>query len=231
MHSRQSTLMNEVMSNWDSVHWSRHLISPFADCFCDRNINLSHGTKSRFAKISRRNNCDIIYPLNELVHNASSNSIPTNLFDTTIPIYFSLQLDLMNALHFGGDSGERGTSLQSIVTGKMKNVLRRWLCGMSAKELRQAHFHKDDPNYVILHKYAEQKHRDMQRLKTAIKGKEEAQRFESIKSNQVGFQEDLTVPWSSLLKDWRYRDELASLHLVCAAVAGFELLVEKKYPH
>ena len=79
-------------------------------------------------------------------------------------MYFSLQLELMNALHFRGDSGERGTYLPSIETGKMKNVLRLFLCGTSTKELHQLHLHIDDPKDVIPHKYAEQKRRDMQSL-------------------------------------------------------------------
>ena len=44
----------------------------------------------------------------------------------------------------------------------------------------------------------------------------------------MGIGEELNVPWSSILNDRKYKDELASLPLFCGAAAVSELLMERK---
>lgn len=134
----------------------------------------------------------------------------------------------MNALHYRGDSGARGTSLQCIITEKMKHILRRWIGGPRSKGLRHLHFHIDDPTYVIPHKRVEQKRRDSHRHKGLTEyDMDGLSRDDNVTG--IGFQDELNVPWSSLLQNRNYKDELAWLHLFCSALAAFELLQECRH--
>lgn len=227
MREGNDTNLQELMLRWDAVHLQRHLITPFADCFVSHDGQLNHGTKSRFLKFTTRGNRDIVYPLNDIDGEPSGGDsrakVSRNIFDTAVPPYSTLQIDVMNALHYRGDTGQRGTSLEDIVVGKMKSVLRPWITGRRAVRLQQLHLHIDDPNFVIVHKRAEQNRRDRSRS-TKEGDVDDVERANMRSSVGIGFQDDLNVPWSSLLIDRAYKDELASLHLFCAAVAAFELL-------
>lgn len=220
--------LKEILKRWDILHVSRYLVSPFADCFFNNNGHLNHGAKSKFLKYSARGNRDIMYSMNELQRSGRCNSrnrgaVSRNLFDYRLPGYLTVQVDVMNAIHYRGDTGGRGTSLQGVVTGKMKTVLRAWIAGPRARWLRQLHLHVDDPSLVLLQKNAEQARRDSKRAGSDVvmEGVHGASH-----SFGIGFQEDLNVPWSSLLTDRGYKDELASLHLICGAMAALELLSE-----
>ena len=236
-YKEQSTAVNaedmnylrEVMARRDELHANRYLISPFADCFMDHEGKLNHGAKSRFFKYAVRDNRDIIYPMNDMRQlaasrgNASTAKGSTNIFDRSVRSHLTLQLDVMNALHYRRNTGDRGTSLRDFITSKMKSVLRHWITGTGAAHLRQMHLHVDDPNFVLKHRTAEQAKRDATRARSV--GCDEQILRDGAQS--IGFSDKINVPWSTLLRDRGYKDELASLHLFCGAVAACELLQEK----
>ena len=131
----------------------------------------------------------------------------------------------MNALHYRGSTSERVTVLREVVTVKMKGILKPWLTGSRAAHLSQVHLHIDDPSLVLKHKSPEQQRRD----ETRQEGTGQNDSFEVPgQPFNLGFAEELKVPWSTLLNDRNYMDELATLHLFCRVIAAFELLTEKK---
>ena len=130
----------------------------------------------------------------------------------------------MNALHYRGSTGERGTVLREVVTGKMKGILKPWLTGSRAEHFIQVHFHIDDPSLVLKHKSAEQQRRDETRQECT--GQNDSLEVPSQPFN-LGFAEEQKVPWSAVLNDRNYNDELATLKLFCGAVAAFGILTEK----
>lgn len=85
--------------------------------------------------------------------------------------------------------------------------------------------HIDDPTLVILQKISEQKRRDGNRSPTNNDIKEEEHRMKFV---GIGFAGEMNIPWSLLLKDRGYKDELPSLHILCGAVATFDILEEYK---
>lgn len=181
MRTSNNAYLSEVLHQWDNLHSSRYLISPFADCFVNSEGHLNHGTTSRVLKYSVSCNRDIFYPMNE-IHTTdgqrSSNGflVSPNVFRAGLPPYASMQLDVMNALHYRGDTGQRGTSLAQMVTGKMKSVLRPWVTGLRAQRLTQAHLHIDDPRLVLPQKIADQKRRD----KTRSTGNEDSEDVQRV---------------------------------------------------
>jgi len=143
-----------------------------------------------------------MYPLND-IHgsNEGHGAVSASLCDAPMPVYFSLQLDVMNALQYRGDTGERGISLEAVLTSTMKNILRRWInVAQRSKELRQLHLHIDDLSYVIAHKTAKQKRRDSQRLNCS-KQTHADDGMDGVRRNPVGFKDELVVQWSTLLQD------------------------------
>lgn len=143
----------------------------------------------------------------------------------------------MNAIHYRGSDGGRGTRLVDIVTGKMKGLLRRWTSGERAKSLREIHLHIDDPGLVIAQKRSEQARRDAARHSVWKKRSNNTGNASSEKNDEThetelqslpGWCDELVIPWGTLLGDRKYKDELASLHLLCAASALEELASEHK---
>lgn len=151
----------------------------------------------------------------------------------------------MNALRFRGHNREKRTSLQSIVSNKMKNVLWRWLCGTSAKYFRQLHFHIEDPHYVILHEYAEQTLFADLSLRTSLrlKGGEmcgglslQVRRRKNRRGLRASHRTRLVSrrPYCSMAFIFDAQEmqvQISVLHLFCATVASFEFLVERNHPH
>ena len=209
------------MKRLDEAHHNRHVISAFADCFYDMDGNIKHGSKSRFMKYSTRDNRDVCYPFTAF---AVCHRVSQNIYSATIAPFFSVQIDIMNSLHYRGDTGERGTSVMEVVTGKMKSVLKPWIAGTRAALLHQIHLHIDDPSLLINQKGSEQRRRDDSRA-AATNNLQDAQ--DLSEGHVLHVDEELSLPWSSLLNNRKYKDELASLHLFCSPVAAFELLHEK----
>lgn len=148
------------------MHRSRHTVSPYADCFTDHSGALHNGAKSQFAKYTRRNNRVTVYPLNKIYTvDPGHRDLSASLYEVQLPKYFSSQIYMMNALHFRGDTRERGTSLEWVIPGKMKNIFRKWINPQLSELLHQPHFHIDDPNFFISHKIAEQRRRDSAKYK------------------------------------------------------------------
>lgn len=169
---------------------------------------LQFGTKSSFLRSTVRGNRDVIYTLNAFSAEGKTRKVSSPIYKSSIRHWFSLQIDVRNALHYRGDSGERGTSLREIVAGKMREVLRRWLTDSMAVHLRQIHLHIDDPNYNLRQKHTEQKRRDNHRQSSSDENSA-GQDHESFAVRKLQFQDEMTVPWSSLLQDRSYKDELA----------------------
>lgn len=119
----------------------------------------------------------------------------------------------MNAIHYRCDDGGRGTKLGEIVIGKMKRLLRRWVKGKRASSLRQLHLHIDNPTIVIPQKGSEQRRRDGNRHRDEDVAEDSKQ---LACYSLPGYQEELVIPWSCLLKDISYKDELASLQHIFA---------------
>lgn len=214
--------LKEVMVRWDALHDRRHLVSPFADCFVDLNGQFNHPVKPRFLTYTRRNDRHVLYSLNKISFDSGTSSpVSRSMFGSSLTPYFSVQQDVMNYLHFRGDNAGGGTSLQSVVTGKMISIMRPYLTGAASKHLRQVHLHIDDPSKVIVHKKSEQTRRDENRSRGTPQGSEVDH---ETTCRRLQFDDELTVPWSSLLNNRDEKYELASLHLHCAAVASFELL-------
>lgn len=88
--------------------------------------------------------------------------------------------------------------------------------GATSRHLKQVHLHIDDPTLVIAQNSSEQQRRDLNRSKLSSIGDAVPSSAISTENNIV-FQEELKVLWSSLLVDRTYKDELASLHLFCTA--------------
>ena len=210
-----------AMKRWDEAHHKRHVTSAFADCFYDMDGNINHGSKSRFMKHSTRDNRDVCYPFNAF---AVGYRVSQNIYSAAIAPFFSVQIDIMNSLHYRGDTGERGTSVMEVVTGKMKSVLKPWLTGTRAARLHQIHLHIDDPFLLINQKGSEQRRRD-ERGAAATNNLQDAE--EVSEGHVLHFDEELSLPCSSLLNNRKYKDEPASLHLFCSALAAFELLHER----
>ena len=208
------------MKRWDEAHHKRHVISAFADCFYHMDGNINHGSKSRFMKYSIRDNRDIYYPFNAF---AVGHRVSQNIYSASIAPFFSVQIDIMNSLHHLGDIRERGTSVMEVVTGKMKSVLKPWITGTRTARLHQIHLHIDDPSLLINQKGSEQRRRDESRA-AATNILQDAE--ELSEGHVPHFDEELSLPWFYLLNNRKYKDELASVHLFCSAVAEFELLLE-----
>lgn len=203
-------------------------MSPYAECFIYMNGDLNHLSKSKFLKFSMRCNRDIIYSMNMLQSVLETESIPAKevspaIYETNLAPYLTLQRDVINALHYRGDSGERGTSLVDIVTGKMKTVLGPWITAERVKLLTQIHLDIDDPTEVIAQKLVEQKRRDATRSSVRIDMNEDDDTDRSLLVF-LPFDAELNIPWSSLLTDRSYKDELSSFELLCGALAASELL-------
>lgn len=61
-------------------------------------------------------------PQQEIVRSTTGHGdVSLRVFKHQPKPYFSIQIDVMNALHYRGDSGERGTTIVDIVTSKMKS--------------------------------------------------------------------------------------------------------------
>ena len=193
----QKSVLEEFIRRWDKLHNKRYLVTAFADSFWDNTGNICHSPKSRFLKYGAKGNREVCYPLNSFGGDDDV-SVSQNLYEAQIVPYFSLQVDVMNALHYRGSTGERGTVLREVVTGKMKNMLRPWVTGTRAKYLSQIHLHIDDPSLVLRHKSAEQQRRDEGRSTFSV-AEDDAER--SSHTYKMGFGEGLNVPWSSLLND------------------------------
>lgn len=220
--------LEDVMSRWDTLHAKRYLISPFADCFVSHDGNLNHATKSRFSKYAVGGNRDIIYPMKELRNGLHGNAdivVSRNLFDSGLRPYATLQVDVMNALHCRGSTGERGIYLENVVTWKMKSVLRPWITGPRSKLSRQIHLHIDGPGLVLVQKRAEQMRRDKSRGERRVAGDSNDVQPAMLPAG-IAFHDNLNIPWSSLLTERAHKEELVSFHLFCGAVAAFELLKE-----
>ncbi|PXF41198.1 hypothetical protein BWQ96_09092 [Gracilariopsis chorda] len=148
--------LKEVLARWDALHESRYLISPYADSFLNQDGHVGHGVKSRFLKYSSADNREVLYPMNDLVPTEKDGNtlrnVSRNRLDTCMPFYATVQIDVMNALHYREDSGQRGTSLENVVTGKMKAILWLWITGPRAQPLQQLHLHIDDPVQVLVQK-------------------------------------------------------------------------------
>lgn len=134
-------------------------------------------------------------------------------------------MDVMNVLHYRGNTGDRGTSLLHIVAGKIRTILRLWMTGPRAQHLHQIHLHIDDPSRLITHKVAEQSLRDAGRSKFNSGTGDEGHDM-STTVNRLHSLVNLNVLWSTLLSDKSYKDELATLHLFCSAVALFDVVSE-----
>ena len=218
--TKNEEYLAEVMRRWDQAHERRYIISPHADCFYDMHGNLNHGSKPRFVKCSTRDNRDVCYPFNTL---KVGNIVSKNLYSANMSSFFSVQIDIMNARHYRGGTGEWGTSLMDVVTGKMKNVLKSWINAVRAKALHQIHLHIGDPSLLIRQKATEQYRRDRGRF---VLSETQDLVDETSLGEMLGFQDEICLPWSSLLINRSEKDEMASLHMFCAGVAAFELLNE-----
>lgn len=233
MRSGNADYANQIMIRWDKLHAARHLLSPFANCFRNNEGDLSHGSKSRFLKYLTRGRRDKVFPMNDIdIDGAGTSSVSNfagvsrNLYVSGLPAYLTIQLDVMNALHYRGHTGHRGTALRDVITGKMKSVLRPWITGTRGRSLRQVHLHINDPSYFLCQKISEQSRRDRRR-REARNHLDDAGSIEARNTHSaLAFKDELNVPWSSLLVNREYKDELASLHLFCGAVAAFELFKE-----
>ena len=95
----------------------------FADSFWDNTGNICHSPKSRFLKYGARGNREVCYPLNSFGGNDDV-AVSQNLDEAQIVPYFSFPVVVINALHYIGGTGDRGTVLREVVTGKMNNMLR-----------------------------------------------------------------------------------------------------------
>lgn len=89
-----------------------------------------------------------------------------------------------------------------------------------ASHLKQLHIHIDDASIAIAQKRSGQLRREVSRGKS-IGDIEESENVST--SSLSDYSEELTLPWGHLLRDRAYNDELASLHLIFAAVAAEEL--------
>ncbi|CAN8065684.1 unnamed protein product [Agarophyton chilense] len=153
--SKRDELSREKASaRWDLVHDSRPFISPRAYAYFNNDGTLVHAHESGFLKYASSSERHEIYALNELlpsIDDAPTRNRPVskNAFYASIEGVFSIQLDVMNAIHYGGYRAESGTTLKDVITGKMKIILRRWLSRRRGASLRQLHLYIDDPNLVL----------------------------------------------------------------------------------
>lgn len=213
--------LQEASSRWDSVHEQRHLLSPFTDAFCAVDGEMNHAQKSRFLKNSTNRGRDIIYTFDKyLPHYPEGHQISHSLYSSNLQ-WFSIQMEVMNALHYRGDDGQRGTTVLDVVTGKMNTLLRKWIARGNASTLQQIHLHIDDPTLLIPQKAAEQSIRDDNRrpFRSPIWKTQPLETLLSLLSLQMNL-------WCRGLI-WSVTEVLKmSVHLFCAAVAAQELLEE-----
>lgn len=102
--------------------------------------------------------------------------------------------------------------------------MRPWTTGHSSRNLEQIHLHVDDPSLAIPQKAYEQSRRDTVRFAVS-----ESTADRSDEDNGVilpSFCSELKLPWYCLLISRNYKDEIASLHLICGAIAAEELFKE-----
>lgn len=225
MRAGNTADLDIIMNRWDKLHESRHLISPFADCFFEADGTICLPRKSRFLRYTLRDARDIVYPFNQsLERNGDLHQVASNtLFSERLGPIHSIQIDVMNALHYRGSGMDGGTDLEGIVTSKMRASMKRWLSGPNERHLKQLHLHIDDPKELIKQKASEQERRDSTR---AIRDLDSVHHTEGHGMELPGFQDQLTIPWGVLLNDRHFKAELASLNLFCAAVAALDLLSE-----
>lgn len=105
----------------------------------------------------------------------------------------------------------------------VKSGLRPCIAGTRGRSLRQSPLHIDDPTYVLYQKSSEQSRRESSR-REARNHLDDAESIGARNNHTaIAFKNELTVPWSALLVYREYKDELATFHLFCGAVAAFEL--------
>ena len=91
----------------------------------------------------------------------------------------------------------------------MRTILRAWVKSRRSS-LTQVHLHIDDPSLVIYQKAEGQKIRDGSKVR-AMNGGD--LNVEQTVVNRLEFDEELSVPWTSLLIYREFKDEWAALHL------------------
>lgn len=122
MPTGDDSYLREVMTRRDTLHARRYLVSPFADCFVNQNGLLNHGEKSRLLKCSARGNRDNFYPSNNDIsaprEGSSGTAVSLNIYDFRVPANVTLEIYVMNALHFRGTQAREGRHWKILSQGK-----------------------------------------------------------------------------------------------------------------
>lgn len=108
----------------------------------------------------------------------------------------------------------------SVVTVKMKQTLRVWLSGTKSSDPSQVHLRVDTPCMVISQKRMKQQRHDKFRGAIPLSGNNESR--EAL-TKRPDFNEEIVIPWTTLLSNRSYKDELAWLQLLCSALSAEEL--------
>lgn len=99
-----------------------------------------------------------------------------------------------------------------------------------AENMRQLHFHIEDPTFVSLYKSKEQRSRDSRNEKK-IDNYDGDWSTKAIASWGMRFRMDLSFLGLHFYQIEDSKDEMAALNSFCDTVASFELLVETKHLH